>query len=135
MAIRARTFKDAKTQARSNPELAWWVFMRVSGVFLIVLTFFHLFKNYIIVSEISWDYDSVRYAYADVTERLYLFALLALGTLHGTNGLRYVMDDMTAKNPRTGFWVKTLAYTVIIAILAFGALALFYTPVPKELLK
>jgi succinate dehydrogenase / fumarate reductase, membrane anchor subunit len=135
MAIRARTFKDAKSQARSNPELAWWVFMRVSGVFLVVLTFFHLFKNYITVSEISWDYDSVRYVYADVTERLYLFALLTLGTLHGMNGLRYVMDDMTSRNPQARFWVKTIVYTVIIAILAFGALALFYTPVPKELLK
>ena len=135
MAVRARTFKDARAQAKSNPELAWWVFMRVSGVFLVVLTFFHLFQNYIITSELAWDYESVRYKYSEVTERLYLMALLVLGVGHGTNGLRYVMDDATAKNPRARFWLKLVAYTVIAAVLAFGALALFYTPVPKELLK
>lgn len=125
MAIRARRFSDARAQARSNPELAWWVFMRLSGVFLIGLTFFHLFANYIVVSELDADYEFVATRYASVTERLYLFALLALGLIHGTNGMRYGIDDWTAKYPRTRFWLKWGLYALTAAIFTFGALALF----------
>jgi succinate dehydrogenase / fumarate reductase, membrane anchor subunit len=131
MAIKARSFKDARSQARTNPELVWWVFMRLSGTFLVVLTFFHLFNNYIITSEIGWDYDAVQYKYTEVTEKLYLFALLTLGIAHGSNGLRYVIDDNT-RSPQTRFWIKTASYTVIAAILVFGVLALFITPAPTN---
>ena len=128
MAIRARTFKDARSQARSNPELAWWVFMRISGTFLVVLTLFHLFNNYIITSEMSWDYEKTAVAYANTWERLYLLALLGLGMAHGTNGMRYGIDDLTARNPRLRFWLKSLLYIVVIAITVFGTLALVVRP-------
>jgi succinate dehydrogenase / fumarate reductase, membrane anchor subunit len=130
MAIKARSFKDARSQAKSNPELVWWVFMRLSGTFLVVLTFFHLFNNYIIQSELGWDYDSVVYKYSDITEKLYLLALLSLGVAHGSNGLRYVIDDNT-RSPQARFWIKLTSYTVIAAILVFGMLALLIPPVPK----
>ncbi len=130
MAIRARSFRDAKAQAKSNPELVWWVFMRLSGMALVVLTMFHLFKNYIITSELGWDYASVVGKYSEVTERLYLLALLALGLTHGTNGLRYAIDDMTSRNPQLRFWVKSLAYIVIAVIFVFGLLALFVNVTP-----
>jgi succinate dehydrogenase / fumarate reductase, membrane anchor subunit len=131
MAIKARSFKDARSQAKSNPELVWWVFMRLSGTFLVVLTFFHLFNNYIIQSELGWDYDSVVYKYSDITEKLYLLALLSLGVAHGTNGLRYVIDDTTSRSPQSRFWIKLTLYTVIAAILVFGILALLIPPAPK----
>jgi succinate dehydrogenase / fumarate reductase, membrane anchor subunit len=131
MAIKARSFKDARSQAKSNPELVWWVFMRLSGTFLVLLTFFHLFNNYIIQSELGWDYDSVVYKYSDITEKLYLLALLSLGVAHGTNGLRYVIDDTTSRSPQARFWIKLTSYTVIVAILVFGILALLIPPVPK----
>ncbi len=130
MAIKARSFRDAKSQAKSNPELVWWVFMRLSGMALVVLTMFHLFKNYIITSELGWDYASVVGKYSEVTERLYLLALLALGLTHGTNGLRYAIDDMTSRNPVARFWVKSLAYIVIALIFVFGLLALFVNVTP-----
>lgn len=125
MAIRARRYQDARAQARTNVELAWWVFMRLSGLFLVVLTTFHLFSQYIVRSEMDATYEYVVVQYASITERLYLFALLALGTLHGANGLRYVIDDATARNPRARFWAKSVFYTVIAAVLTFGTIALF----------
>jgi hypothetical protein len=39
-----------------------------------------------------------------------------------------VIDDMTAQNPVARFWAKLVAYTVVAAILVFGALALFVKP-------
>jgi succinate dehydrogenase / fumarate reductase, membrane anchor subunit len=133
MAIKARTFTEARSQAKNNTELNWWVFMRLSGVFLVVLSLFHLFKNYIIVSEISWDYEKVAGSYTfgnpeNLWNRLYLLALLTLGLIHGGNGLRYVMDDATNKSPVVRFWLKTVAFMVIGVILIFGALALFSNP-------
>jgi succinate dehydrogenase / fumarate reductase, membrane anchor subunit len=130
MAIKARSFQDARAQAKSNPELVWWVFMRLSGTFLVVLTFFHLFQNYITVSELIWDYDTVVFKYSQMTEKLYLLALLLLGLAHGTNGLRYVIDDTTSRSPQARFWIKLASYTVIAAILVFGILALLIPPAP-----
>jgi succinate dehydrogenase / fumarate reductase, membrane anchor subunit len=131
MAIRARSFKDARAQTKSNPELAWWVFMRLSGSALVVLTLFHLFKNYIFVDEARWDYEAIASSYTDWWNKLYLLALLGLGLMHGANGLRYVIDDATAKNRVARFWLKTLAYSAIGAIFVFGLLALVVKiPVP-----
>jgi succinate dehydrogenase / fumarate reductase membrane anchor subunit len=104
--------------------------MRLSGIALVVLTMFHLFQNYIITSELGWDYASVVGKYAEVTERLYLLALLALGLTHGTNGLRYVIDDATSRNPVARFWIKSLVYSLIAVIFVFGLLALFVNVTP-----
>jgi succinate dehydrogenase / fumarate reductase, membrane anchor subunit len=131
MAIKARTFRDAKAQAKSNPELVWWVFMRLSGTALVLLTLFHLFKNHIATDEASWDYEKIASSYADWWNKLYLFALLTIGLLHGGNGLRYVIDDATAKNPVARFWAKAIAYSLLGAVLVFGMLALIVKiPVP-----
>ncbi len=131
MAIKARSFKDAKAQAKSNPELVWWVFMRLSGTALVLLTLFHLFKNHIAVDEASWDYEQIASSYAGWWNKLYLFALLTLGLLHGGNGIRYVIDDFTTKKPATRFWIKSTVYTIIGSVLIFGMLALIVDlPVP-----
>jgi succinate dehydrogenase / fumarate reductase, membrane anchor subunit len=131
MAIKARSFRDAKAQAKSNPELVWWVFMRLSGSALVLLTLFHLFKNHIAVDEARWDYEAVASSYANWWNKLYLFALLGLGLMHGGNGIRYVIDDATAKNPAARFWIKSIVYSLIGAVLVFGLLALIVEiPVP-----
>lgn len=131
MAIKARTFKDARSQSKSNPELAWWVFMRLSGTALVVLTLFHIFKNYIFVDEASWDYEKIASSYTDWWNKLYLLALLGLGLMHGANGMRYIIDDATAKNRVARFWVKTGVNTIIAAVFVFGILALVVKiPVP-----
>ncbi len=131
MAIKARSFRDAKAQAKSNPELVWWVFMRLSGSALVVLTLFHLFKNHIAVDEGSWDYEQIASSYAGWWNKLYLFALLTLGLVHGANGIRYVIDDFTAKKPAARFWVKSVTFSLIGAVLVFGMLALIVDlPVP-----
>ncbi len=131
MAVRARTFKDARAQAKSNPELAWWVFMRLSGTALVILTLFHLFKNYIIADEASWYYEAVASSYTDWWNKLYLMALLGLGLMHGANGFRYIIDDATAKNPVARFWLKSSVYTIVGVVLVFGFLALtIKIPVP-----
>jgi succinate dehydrogenase / fumarate reductase membrane anchor subunit len=92
---------------------------------------FHLFKNYIITDELSWDYEKTASSYADWWNKLYLIALLGLGLLHGANGLRYVVDDATAKNRVARFWLKAVLFSLIGAVFVFGLLALVVDiPVP-----
>ena len=131
MAIKARRFKDAKAQAKSNPELVWWVFMRLSGSALVILTLFHLFKNHISVDEASWDYEKIASSYADGWNKFYLGAMLSLGLLHGGNGIRYVIEDATAKNPTARVWAKAIVFSLIGAVMIFGLLALIVKiPIP-----
>ena len=44
-APKPRTFNDARATYSTSPELAWWVFMRISGFLLVFLTFGHLWAN------------------------------------------------------------------------------------------
>ena len=124
MAIRTKSYQIARAQAKSNPELIWWVFMRLSGTALVLLTLFHLFKNHISTDEANWDYEAIASSYADGWNKLYLGAFLVLGILHGGNGMRYVIDDFTAKKPQARVVLKSVVYVAMGAILVFGLMAL-----------
>ena len=57
---RPRTYSQARQVYTSSRELAWWVFMRISGLFLIFLVGAHVFINNILVdagtiSNLDWD--------------------------------------------------------------------------------
>ena len=56
---RPRTYAEAREVSGTNSELAWWVFMRVSGLILIFLVFGHLWTNNIAVDAATIDYAYV----------------------------------------------------------------------------
>ncbi len=124
MAIRARRYEDAKRQASTNLELAWWVFMRISGLLLVFLALGHLYIQNILVNAGEIDYDYVAKRLSQTTWKVYDWLLLALALLHGTNGMRYVIDDLV-RNPAVRFWVKTVFYTVVAILFFLGSLVLF----------
>src|SRR5690606_37291491 len=61
-AVRPRTLRDARAAYGTNSELAWWVFMRISGFLLVFLVFAHVFTNNIVMNagEIDFDYVAQR---------------------------------------------------------------------------
>ena len=59
MAVQPRTLSQAKASYSTNNELAWWVFMRVSGLILIFLIFGHIFMNNILINVGDVDYNYV----------------------------------------------------------------------------
>jgi len=132
MAMRARRFEEAKRLASSNLELAWWIFMRVSGVLLVFLVLGHLYTRAVIFDfHRDLDYDYMVRVMNSVTWKFYNWLLLFLSILHGTNGLRYIIDDHIA-SARARAWVKVLVYTLVFLVTAFGTLALWgwnYQPV------
>src|SRR6476619_7796115 len=78
-----------RSRGGTNTELYAWLFMRVSGVLLIVLVLGHLFIMNILdggVQRINWAFVAGRWASPFWQVWDLLMRLLALR--HGTNGMR-----------------------------------------------
>ena len=71
-----------------------WVFMRVSGFFLVFLIFTHLIVNVMQDGGVhAIDFAFVAGKLADPMWQWFDVSLLWLAVLHGTNGLRTIVDD------------------------------------------
>lgn len=95
--------------ARRNPsagpprsrEVAWWFFMRVSGVLLLFLVLGHLAVMHVFgggVDRINFDFVAARWA--GWFWRTYDLALLWLSLLHGAVGARNVALDYVRRASR-----------------------------------
>ena len=78
-----------RSRGGANTELYAWLFMRVSGVVLVVLVLGHLFIMNILdggVQRINWAFVAGRWA--SPFWQVWDLLMLWLAMLHGTNGLR-----------------------------------------------
>lgn len=110
---------------RSNFELYSWVFMRVSGLLLIVLVLGHLFIMNILdggVHRINFAFVAGRWS--SPFWQFWDLMMLWLAQLHGGNGLRTIIDDY-ARRDATRFWLKMVLYTAMVLILVLGTLVIF----------
>ena len=124
MATVPKTLKEARTTSSSSSELAWWVFMRVSGLLLIFLTFGHLFFNNIATNAGTIDYAYVADRLAQPAVKVFDSFLLGFAMLHGMNGLRYSIQDYIQKPGRRAVALAVL-YTVFGIILVLGVITLW----------
>jgi succinate dehydrogenase / fumarate reductase membrane anchor subunit len=116
-------------RGQGNFELYAWLFMRVSGVLLVLLILIHLTIMLAVDRGIGRvDFAFVSGRWSNPFWRLYDFSMLLLALLHGGNGLRVIIDDYA----RTGF--RRLLYqignAVIVGLtLLLGSLTIFvFTP-------
>lgn len=121
---RPRTLRQAKAAYSTNPELAWWVFMRVSGLLLVFLVFGHLFFNNILVNAGEIDYNYIAERFGRPWVKIYDSFLLGFGLLHAANGMRYSIEDYIAK-PGKRFWAKIILFTIVALLLIFGVMTLW----------
>lgn len=121
---RPRTLRQAKAAYSTNPELAWWVFMRVSGLLLVFLVFGHLFFNNILVNAGQIDYNYIAERFGRPWVKIYDSFLLGFGLLHAANGMRYSIEDYIAK-PGKRFWAKIILFTIVALLLIFGVMTLW----------
>lgn len=125
MAMRARQYEEAKRLSTSNLELAWWIFMRVSGVLLAFLVLGHLFTRAVVFNfHHELDYAHMVKVMNSAVWKFYNWVLLFLAMLHGTNGARYVIDDYFASG-RARAWAKIILYTIVFLVTVFGTIALW----------
>jgi len=77
-----------------NLEKWGWIYMRVSGVVLVVLIFGHLFVNLMLGEGIhALDFAFVAGKYATPFWQWWDVLMLWLALIHGANGMRTVVND------------------------------------------
>jgi succinate dehydrogenase / fumarate reductase membrane anchor subunit len=99
--------------------------MRLSGLALIVLVLGHLFIMNILdggVHRINFAFVAGRWS--SPFWQFWDLSMLWLAEIHGTNGLRTVINDY-ARRDATRFWLKVLLYTSTLLILALGTFVIF----------
>ena len=124
-APRTRRTRASSTRSRTNFEMYSWIFMRMSGLLLVVLVLWHLLIMNILdggVQRVNFAFVAGRWS--SPFWRTWDLAQLWLAELHGTNGLRVIINDY-AERDGTRFWLKMLLYTSAFLVLLLGTLVIF----------
>jgi succinate dehydrogenase / fumarate reductase membrane anchor subunit len=118
---------------RGNFELYSWVFMRASGVLLLVLIFGHLFVNLMVGEGVhAIDFGFVAGKWANPLWQVWDLLMLWLAMFHGTNGVRTVINDYASKDSTRGI-LKTLLYLAFTVTVLLGTLVIFtFDPCPAN---
>ncbi len=117
--------RSKAVRSRGNFELNSWLFMRGSGLLLLVLVFGHLFVNLMVGEGIhALDFAFVAGKWANPFWQVWDLAMLWLAMLHGGNGLRTIINDYASK-ANTAFALKTLLYFATAATIVLGTLVIF----------
>ena len=148
-----------KVPQASPVERFWWSFMRLSGIAIVPLVFGHLALMHVVQgvfditaaqtvagtmsvngtigavpSAVEFVYHRWSYAAGGVfIWRVYDLFLLVLVTLHGFNGLRYVLTDYTSFSPFARRTSVALCTVIAAVLLAVGAASLF-VPLEKDII-
>ena len=123
--------RSPRTKKQANLEKYGWLYMRASGVILVVLIFGHLFANLWVGEGIkAIDFAFVGGKWSDPFWQVWDLAMLWLALIHGTNGMRTIVNDYTTKEKVR----KTLVFTLwgtCAALILLGTLVVFtFDPCP-----
>ena len=110
---------------RSNFELYAWLFMRLSGLALVVLVLGHL----LIMNFLDGGVQRINFAFvagrwSSPFWQFWDLSMLWLAQLHGGNGLRTVINDYSRKDS-TRFWLTMLLYASMVLIIGLGTYVIF----------
>jgi succinate dehydrogenase / fumarate reductase, membrane anchor subunit len=111
--------------AGPNREMASWVFMRASGLVLVILVLGHLLIMNVLdggVQRINFAFVAGRWS--SPFWQFWDLTMLWLAMLHGTNGLRVIIGDY-ATSGKTRFWLRGILYAASIATVILGTLVIF----------
>ena len=114
-----------RNSQRSNFELYSWLFMRVSGVVLVFLVLGHLLIMNILdggVQRINFAFVAGRWS--SPFWQTWDLLMLWLAMLHGTNGVRTIINDY-AERDQTRFWLKMVLYIASGFTIILGTLVIF----------
>ena len=123
------TIENPRSQTPAKKRTNWekwgWIYMRASGVLLVVLIFGHLFSNLMVGDGISAiDFGFVGGKLANPFWKVWDLLLLWLALIHGANGMRTIVNDyVTGATTR-----KVLVWALWIAagfLILLGTLVVF----------
>ena len=124
--------RPARLTTRGNTELYGWVFMRASGVVLLVLIFGHLFVNLVAGEGVkAIDFGFVAGKWASPFWQVWDLLMLWLAMIHGTNGVRTIINDY-AERDGLRLVLKGLLYLAFAVVVVLGTLVIFtFDPCPS----
>jgi succinate dehydrogenase / fumarate reductase membrane anchor subunit len=106
-------------------EFWWWVFMRVSGIILLVLAVGHVLIMHVLgngVDRVNFAFVALRWN--SPVWRTWDWLLLSLALLHGVNGLRVISLDYI-RRPGVRIAVNWLFNITGVALFALGSIIVF----------
>ncbi|MBI5160653.1 MAG: succinate dehydrogenase hydrophobic membrane anchor subunit [Micrococcales bacterium] len=122
--IQAPRSAAAARRGRFNLEKWGWIYMRVSGVVLIVLVFGHLYVNLFSGEGVrAIDFAFVAGKWASPFWIVWDTLLLWLALIHGANGMRTLVNDYARGRLRPLLQGALLVSTVVL--LTLGTLVIY----------
>ena len=124
--------RPARLTTRGNTELYGWVFMRASGVLLLVLIFGHLFVNLVAGEGVkAIDFGFVAGKWSSPFWQVWDLLMLWLAMIHGTNGMRTIVNDY-AERDGLRLALKVALYLAFTVVVVLGTLVIFtFDPCPS----
>ncbi|MGA1813588.1 succinate dehydrogenase hydrophobic membrane anchor subunit [Frondihabitans sp. 4ASC-45] len=125
--------RSARVSKRSTNFEKWgWLYMRGSGVLLVVLIFAHLFTN-LIAGEggvKAIDFGFVAGKWANPFWKVWDTLLLWLALIHGSNGMRTIVNDYVGNQRLRKIIVLALVISSVV-LLVLGTLVVWtFSPCP-----
>lgn len=116
--------KSPRSRKGAKWEKWGWMYMRISGVILLGLIFWHLIANLVLGDGITGiDFAFVAGKWANPWVQLMDGTMLWLAMIHGTNGMRTIVNDYAERE-----WIrKTLIvalWSVCAALIVLGTLVI-----------
>ncbi len=124
--------KYRRLPARRTQTEKWsWIFMRASGALLVALIFSHLFVNLFSGEGVSGiDFAFVAGKWASPLWKWWDAAMLWLAMIHGTNGMRILVNDY-ARGALIKKCLKVALGVAFSAVVILGTYVLFtFDPCP-----
>lgn len=117
--------------ARTNLEKWGWLYMRVSGVALVVLIFGHLFVNLVAGEGVKQiDFGFVGGKLAQPFWQWWDVLLLWLALIHGGNGMRTIINDY-ARPGVVSLTLRVVLWVAVALLIVLGTLVVFtFDPCP-----
>jgi succinate dehydrogenase / fumarate reductase membrane anchor subunit len=120
--VTIETPRSPRSRKSANREKIAWLFMRASGVILIFLIFGHLYINLFTGEGIkAIDFAFVAGKWADPFWQVWDTAMLWLALIHGTNGMRTLVNDYSEREGVRKI-LNTSLWTVCILLIILGTL-------------
>lgn len=124
---------SVRRKRRTNWEKWGWIYMRVSGVVLVILIFGHLFVNLVQgdgIKAVDWAFVAGKWA--SPFWRVWDGLMLWLALIHGGNGMRTLVNDYahSVTVNRVLKWGILLAVIILIILGTYTVTA--FDPCPTD---
>ena len=123
----------ARTQRSGTNWEKWgWMYMRASGVVLVVLIFGHLFVNMVAGEGVRGiDFAFVAGKWASPFWQVWDLVMLWLALIHGANGMRTIINDYSS-SVTLGKVLRGAVFLSAAVLIVLGTLVIFtFDPCPS----